>query len=233
MTIKRSTRPLDPDACHALVSSAIWFDSIEVQPDGCWLWIGGRIDANGYASIGMRDSSGYFVAAIRCHRVALVADLGRDLGPNMQAGHLCHDDAVARGDCDGGPCSHRRCVNPEHLSEQTPAENSEGSYRAPRSSRLYCPKGHPLFGPDAVPLAPWGLSKSGQRTCGLCSPADGASRKEREALVSAAAKAVGLPIRDYKERFSGKRQVAQEVIRRVEAGESLSGLHRSLATGRR
>lgn len=66
------------------------------------------------------------------HRVALMIATQVD-GDGLDAGHLCHDRAVERGECEGGNnCQHRRCVNPGHLHWQTRSENLRGRARKTR-----------------------------------------------------------------------------------------------------
>lgn len=84
---------------------------------GCQVWMG-RVDADGY---GVVSAHGQTVGA---HRVALVAALNRDIGAGMTVGHACHDAALSVGECIGGRCLHRRCVNPNHLLEQSRSTNS-------------------------------------------------------------------------------------------------------------
>lgn len=61
----------------------------------------------------------------------------------MVVDHVCHNDAVLRGDCDGkDTCRHRPCFNPDHMRLATNVENymaGVGGYWG----RKECPKGHP------------------------------------------------------------------------------------------
>lgn len=67
---------------------------------------------------------------IGAHRLALEAKIGRKLTKDEQAGHLCHDSAAQAGECAGGPCAHRACINPDHLAVQTRSENISASPNA-------------------------------------------------------------------------------------------------------
>lgn len=139
MTERSPIKSLDPASCTALVTTLRWMSKFSIQPNGCWLWTGARYQ-NGY---GMILVDGRVQLA---HRVALVASLGRDIAPGMQAGHLCHDWALVGGTClstTTQPCEHRRCVNPAHLAEQTAGENLSAIPNR-NSLKTHCPRGHPL-----------------------------------------------------------------------------------------
>lgn len=84
----------------------------------------GNLNGDGYVMVWSTEAQRY----IGAHRVALEQRLGRELDPGEQAGHACHDKAAQEGLCLGGrSCSHRRCVNPEHLTVQSHAENKAAS----------------------------------------------------------------------------------------------------------
>lgn len=68
----------------------------------CWLWTGGLVRGSEYG----RFSLGYMTYLT--HRLMLARKLGRELGDGMLALHSCRN---------------RRCCNPDHLREGTPAEN--------------------------------------------------------------------------------------------------------------
>ncbi len=188
-------RPLDPDWCQRIVTSPYWEESIERAPDGCHLWTRGSLTPSGYA----RPSIEGRVAP--AHRIALVAALGQDLAPGAHAGHVCHDQAVIQGLCGNRQCTHRRCVNPEHLAEQSAAVNAQ-VFRSE-----VCPQGHPLVGPDAD-LVPSQLRR-GVRQCAVCHRQVTA---ERNALVGEAARVLGVPRREYIARFGSGGSAAREIL---------------------
>lgn len=104
----------------------------------CLLWTGPGFP-NGYGKFrrgpGRRERP--------AHKVAWENYTNTWVPDGMQVGHVCHDEALARGECDGGSdCPHRRCVNPLHLEPQTPSENTRLANLANRR-KTHCPKGHP------------------------------------------------------------------------------------------
>ena len=127
------------------------------QPNGCWLWMG---------TSGTRDGYGTFIPASGHPKVAahrwLYEVTTADIPEGMQLGHMCHDVAVANGECAGGmDCRHRRCVNPSHLEPQTPSENTMAQNHHERAV-THCPQGHPYEGDNLIVRA------DGKRRCRTC-----------------------------------------------------------------
>lgn len=192
---------LDPAECLILMESPQWLTRVTPDgPDSCWLWQGKK--AGGYGLVYM--SLGVWVVA---HRVVLTATLGRPITRGMIAGHVCHDEAYARGECAGGAaCVHRHCVNPTHLREMTVRENTLAG-AGPNTAlllRTHCSRGHPLNGSDAE-IAAWGKG----RTCNRCARD---RRKEDNRLISQAARSLGLPRDEYRRRFGSSVSVARGFI---------------------
>lgn len=146
----------------------------------CWLWTAG-LTFDGYGKLW----SPY--GTLRASVLALVHASGhRPVG--MFAGHLCHDAAKAAARCrgvDGGPCAHRRCVNPDHLGWQTPLQNLLG-LRPPD----ICPRGHQLS-PDNLRVSELA---HGRTVCLTCHRAEG---RYRQRVINQAVTAQGISRSDY------------------------------------
>lgn len=129
---------------------------VTVQPDGCWYWTG-RLTPNGYGRHRIRPGQPERVA----HRIIYEHHHNAPVPDGMQLGHTCHDQALERGECDGGAdCPHRRCVNPEHVEAQTPKENTLLSNHFQRRKER-CPQGHEYTEENTA-------RRHGRRYCRAC-----------------------------------------------------------------
>lgn len=130
--------------------------------NGCWQWHG-RLTRDGYptARLGGREQG--------VHRWVLLTHKGAPPTPTSQAGHTCHDHAVERGECSGGPCIHRLCVNPAHLQWQSPSENTKASDHHKRRV-TECPAGHPYDDENT-------RVRRGRRECLACERERSAGRR--------------------------------------------------------
>lgn len=139
--------------------------NVDQQPGGCWVWTG-RFSRDGYptARLSGREQ--------QVHRWSLWAHKGEPPQPGWQAGHTCHDRALADGTCQGGTdCPHRACVNPAHLSWQSPSENVSSSDHHKRRV-THCPAGHPYDAENT-------RIRRGRRECISCDRERSALRRTR------------------------------------------------------
>lgn len=124
------------------------------KTDGCWLWTAST--RYGYGTF--NDGSG----TVAAHRFAYQLVVG-PIPNGLQLDHLCHTDAVARGECEGGDsCQHRRCVNPSHLEPVTGLDNSRrGNAGEFWAMKTHCPHGHPYSDENTY-------HNKGRRFCRTC-----------------------------------------------------------------
>lgn len=116
------------------------------KTETCWLWHGAD-SGDGYGR--MRGPDGVTVGVHRFAYELLV-------GPIPDGLELDH--VWARG------CTHRNCVNPDHLEPVTAAENTRrsNSATAVNGRKTHCAKGHPLSGANLH------QRDSGHRICLTC-----------------------------------------------------------------
>lgn len=134
---------------------------VETLPDypGCLLWTG-AVEKDGYGRLADHTPA---------HRYVYELHVG-PIPEGLTLDHLCHTNDET---CPGGPCEHRRCVNPEHLEPVTLRENLRRG-RSPsgvNARKTHCVAGHELVG-ENVYL--W----RGQRLCRACQ-----SRRSHEAYL--------------------------------------------------
>lgn len=127
-------------------------------PDDCWLWTGAR--SGDYGSFSMHGR------VMSAHRAAFILATGIEPGP-LDVNHDCHTAAIGRGECAGGSCEHRLCVNPRHLSLMTRRENNLAGALSWRATGV-CRNGvHEIRGP--ADIAYNGVNGSTPRfTCRAC-----------------------------------------------------------------
>jgi hypothetical protein len=136
---------------------------VEKSPNGCWHWTG-PTDAFGYGHYSYRRDGRY--TSTTAHRYVfewIHGPLPRRGEPDYgQLDHECHNRTRS---CRGGSsCSHRRCVNPEHLAVKTPKANTLASPYTPASinrAKMRCLRGHELSGDNLGRYA-------GKRYCKTC-----------------------------------------------------------------
>lgn len=130
------------------------------QETGCWLWQG-YVQRNGYGYMSGPKKG----TRLGVHRVAHEEFIG-PIPAGFQVDHLCHNANLAT--CtEVDQCTHRRCVNPEHL-EAVPARVNilrSGSASAVNARRTECKHGH------AFTLDNTRYDSHGRRVCRACSQA--------------------------------------------------------------
>jgi hypothetical protein len=99
--------------------------------------------------------------SIKAHRAVWLLANGA-IPENMIVDHICHNEAVAKGKCEGGwNCKHRACVNIKHLRLITQQENvMAGLHNI--DNRSHCNQGH-LFIKENIMVR-----KNGKRECAEC-----------------------------------------------------------------
>lgn len=148
---------------------------VEVVANGCWEWqLFKDEDGYGYMKLGSRTDGTR--RQERAHRFAYECFVAA-IPAGLQIDHLCRN---------------RSCVNPEHMEPVTQLVNTQRGWRA---TKLYCPSGHPLFGPN-LRIA----SANGQRVCKEC---------QRHAVRENYVKTHGAAQKRYGERNKEKRRQAQ------------------------
>jgi hypothetical protein len=125
----------------------------------CILWPG-PVTSNGYGYVHLNGAQNKTYV----HRLMLGE-------PDGIVGHACHDAAAHRGECPGGACEHRRCINPAHLTVMTHGENLSASphTRTARKFDTHCQRGHE-FTPENTIIESKGKGYRG-RKCRACKQA--------------------------------------------------------------
>lgn len=123
-----------------------FISKVKVCGSGCWEWQGGLSAGYGVFHIGYTQ----FAA----HRISYLWSNG-SLTPGLQIDHLCNNKC---------------CVNPKHLKEVTPQENTlRGTGpSAINATKIFCKNGHPLTNDNLLQNA---LIKDNKRICLICNRA--------------------------------------------------------------
>jgi radical SAM protein with 4Fe4S-binding SPASM domain len=93
-------------------------------PDACWPWTQ-SIEEHGYGQLNWKALGGH----CRAHVVAYELTYGEipldpELERRLDVDHKCHNADLS---CPGGPCVHRSCCNPRHLTVKTTIVNKDSA----------------------------------------------------------------------------------------------------------
>lgn len=103
---------------------------VQVQADGCWIFTG-CTNSRGYGCV----AAGAKGKTVLAHRLAVIVRDGA-IPAGMTVDHLCHNSDTCRLDAE---CTHRRCVNPDHLAVVTIGQNTARRWESGK-----CQLGHEL-----------------------------------------------------------------------------------------
>lgn len=117
-----------------------FWEKVDKQPDGCWLWLGAK-DESGYGTFRL---GGNGVCQVQAHRLSYEMLVGR-IQPGLVLDHLCRV---------------RACIRPSHLEPVARGENSKRG--ASFNWAVGCKRGHP-WTEESTYRAP-----NGRRTCRIC-----------------------------------------------------------------
>lgn len=140
---------------------------------GCHLWCGPLYMHGGYGRFYVSEEG----RSYRAHRVAYAWKYG---DTEKILDHTCHDPEICFALDVNGWCSHRRCVNPDHLD---PTSRGENVRRGLPGSPLWSPVGNSLkthcdHGHEFTPENTYTWEKTGWRQCKICKAADAAASYE-------------------------------------------------------
>jgi hypothetical protein len=112
------------------------------------------LSTNGYGYLMINNKS------VRAHRGTWIKNNG-PFPKGMVVDHICHNEASQLGKCEGGiTCSHRACINLDHLRLVSQQENiMAGLHNI--DNRNHCNQGH-LFEGNIM------VRKNGKRECAEC-----------------------------------------------------------------
>jgi HNH endonuclease len=142
-----------------------FFSQYDIQPNGCWRWTGSlRRDGYGRVTVGDRHRE-------MVHRFAYRLFNG-EIPHGLTVDHTCHNADLS---CPGGPCLHRRCVNPDHLEAVAIGVNvlRGRSVTASYARRKSCMQGHAYTEENTH------IDRAGRRHCRTCNRVKAGQLRDR------------------------------------------------------
>lgn len=111
------------------------------EDEGCWMWTGGATQ-DGYG--GFAAKRGQKWVTLYAHRISYI----------LTNGEIPKDLEVRHGPCASGEKEGRRCVNPEHLSVGTHAENVADTHQGWWRKGV-ADEDVPITGEERKRMVPW------------------------------------------------------------------------------
>jgi len=109
--------------------------------DGCMIYKK-RNTASGYAMFSYGGKNPRERITAIGHRVVYLWYHGA-IPYGYDIDHICHNEAVSQGKCDGGSdCKHRACINPEHLRAVPRSDNIKAGAKWSWNNKSVCNNGH-------------------------------------------------------------------------------------------
>lgn len=125
-------------------------------PNGCWIWMGGVRNADGYGLISLSA----VCSSKLTHRISFVL----------------HRGPIFNGVCVLHRCDNPPCVNPDHLFLGKEVDNvhdmlKKGRHKTPFKKLTHCKRGH-LFTEKSTYIKP-----DGKRNCKICAATGALNRR--------------------------------------------------------
>lgn len=117
---------------------------------------------NGYAQKVVWDKEAKKYRGTLLHRWVYIQTFGA-IPEGFEVDHICHNEAVIRGECEGGvTCAHRACINPEHLRAVSKSENQRSGLAGFGNRQVCESRGHELSADNIY------TDSYGRQTCLAC-----------------------------------------------------------------
>ncbi len=146
LALKKQGRfePIEPTAAARRIPRPVrdrLLEKVVAGPGGCWIFTG-NLNNMGYGRF--RTSGDSTTSCGFAHRASYELFVG-PIPAGASVDHTCHN---RDGSCtSGGPCLHRRCINPAHLEPVSHATNilrSRITVASRNANKTHCVNGHEL-----------------------------------------------------------------------------------------